>query len=197
MRFHHALDDTLGTRSGVRVLRVLAEAPPDENLTGREVARRAGISHPQAGRTLRELAEVGLVTERRFGTYALYEFNRDHWLARPVHALFEAEAGAAEELVALLAARVARCRDARAAVLTNDPQDDVEMVVLTAPGRDWDVSAALEPLGREVRHRFGSRMRTTVIERKRALDLVRRGNPRWTRIAAAGIPVYRVFPRVR
>ena len=143
------------------------------------------------------LAAVGLVTERRFGTYALYEFNRRHWLARSVHALFEAEATAGEELVALLAARVGGCRDARAAVLADDPHDDVQMVVLTAPGRDLDVMAALEPLSLEVRHRFGCRLQTTVIERRRALDLVRRGNPRWRRIASTAIPVYRVFPRVR
>jgi hypothetical protein len=86
---------------------------------------------------------------------------------------------------------------ARAAVLADDPKDDVRLVVLTAPGRDFDVMAALEPLSLEVRHRFGCRMQTTVIERKRALDLVRRGDPGWRQIASTAIPVYRVFPRVR
>jgi hypothetical protein len=197
MRRTYPLDDALGTRSRVRLLRVLAEARPDDNVTGRAVARRARVSHPQAARTQRELANVGLVTERRFGTHALFEFNRRHVLARPVEALFEAEATLGEELVALLAARVAGCADVRAAVLEDDPQDDVGIVVLTAPDRDFDVMAELEPFGREVRRRFGCRLETTVIERRRAIELVRQGSPRWRRIAETGIPVHRTFPRVR
>jgi DNA-binding transcriptional ArsR family regulator len=197
MRFDTPLEDALGTGSRVRVLRTLAEARPEENLTGREVARRARISHPQAARTLRGLAHVGLVTERRFGTYALYEFNGGHVLAEPVRALFEAEAAVGEQLLAFLAAGVARCRDVRAAVLVDDPGDDVEIAVLTAPGRDFDVMADLEPLGRRLSRRFGGHLDVTVIERRRALELIRSGDPSWRRIADRGIPVYRTIPRVR
>jgi Fe2+ or Zn2+ uptake regulation protein len=197
VKFDHPVDDALGTQSRVRVLRVLTRAKPEENVTGREVARRARISHPQVSRTLRELAEVGLVTGRKFGTYALYEFNRHHVLARPMQALFEVEEALGDDLLTFLATRVATCRHVRAAILVDDPSAEMELVVLTAPDRDLDVDVALGPVRHDVRVRFGSRLETTVIPRRRAIELARNGDARWRRIAEAGIPVYRVFPRVR
>jgi DNA-binding transcriptional ArsR family regulator len=205
MRFDQPLDDALGARSLVRILRALVLAPPELNLTGREVARRAGISHPQASRSLRSLARQGLVAERRFGTYALYEFNRRHVLARPLRMVFEFEETVGEELLTFLRRAVADRRShVRAAVLFGDvvwgPQNrsgDLELAVLCAPDRELDVEAAMVNLSDEVRRRYGNNLRILVENRKRAIEGVRQGAGPWPRIARDGIPVFRLFPHVR
>jgi DNA-binding transcriptional ArsR family regulator len=205
MRFEQPLDDAIGALSLVRILRTLALAPPELNLTGRGVARRAGISHPQASRSLRSLARQGLVVERRFGTYALYEFNRRHVLAGPLRMLFEFEEAVGEDLFTFLARAVAeRSRHVRAALLFGDvvwgPQDrsgELELAVLCAPDRELDVEAAMVDLGDEVRRRYGNPLRVLVDSRKRAIECVRQNEGPWPRIARDGIPVFRLFPRVR
>lgn len=205
MRFDQPLDDALGARSLVRILRMLVLAPPEVNLTGREVGRRARVSHPQASRCLRSLAGQGLVVERRFGTYALYEFNRRHVLARPLRLLFEFEEAAGEELITFLARAVAeRSQYVRAAVLFGDvawgrqgSNGELELAVLCGPDRELDVEAAMIDLDEEVRRRYGNRLRVLVESRKRAIECVRQGEGPWPQIARDGIPVFRVFPRVR
>jgi DNA-binding transcriptional ArsR family regulator len=205
MRFDQPLDDALGALSLVKILRTLVLAPAELNLTGREVARRAGISHPQASRSLRNLAGQGLVVERRFGTYALYEFNRRHILARPLQMLFEFEETVGEELFTFLRRAVADRRShLRAAVLFGDVvwgrQDrtgDLELAVLCAPDRELDVEAAMVDLGDEVRRRYGNHLRILVESRKRAIECARQGQGPWPRIARDGIPMFRLFPRFR
>jgi hypothetical protein len=85
----------------------------------------------------------------------------------------------------------------RSAVLVDDPDHDLHLVVLTAPGQEMDVDLGLEPVIAEVRRRYGNRVERLVVARRRAVELVRSGDPAWRRIARDGIPVFRTFPRVR
>src|SRR2546425_694151 len=62
MRLTARLDDVLVTRSHLRVLRALDSLPVGVPASGRQVARRAGISHTAASRAL-----AGLAAEVRRG----------------------------------------------------------------------------------------------------------------------------------
>lgn len=198
MKFDVPLDDILRSRSHIRILRVLISVAPELNLSGRDVARRSGVSHPRASRVLTELGEQGIVTERRHAGYALYELNKAHVLAGAVRRLFDAEQEVAEDLLTVLGRGVSRSsRHVRSAVLVDDPDDDLELVLLTAPGQEMDVDLGLEPVIEEVRRRNGNRVERLVVARRRAVELVRSGDPAWRRIARDGIPVFRTFPRVR
>ena len=64
------------------VLRVLAEASGP--LTGRRIARLAGLSHSGANRALEHLATMGVVTRRAVGPALVNELDRD---AEVVHEL--------------------------------------------------------------------------------------------------------------
>ena len=75
------LDDVLGTRSNVRVLRTLHRLLPGIAISGRDVGRRSGVSHPSATASLRTLTDLGLVRVRRARRVDYYEMNRDHLLA--------------------------------------------------------------------------------------------------------------------
>jgi DNA-binding transcriptional ArsR family regulator len=198
VRFDTLLDEILGTRSHVRVLRALAQAPSDLNVSGRELARRAGVSHPRTSEILADLTEWQIVVARRQITYALYELNKSHALASPLLRLFDAEAGIGDDLMTFLAQRVARShRHVRAAVLFGDTDTAPNLAVLTAPGRELDVEIGLAGLKDAVRRRYGCELELVVMGRRQALELVRQGNPTWTRIAETHVPVFRMFPRVR
>jgi hypothetical protein len=90
-----ALDDILGSRTHVRVLRELVVAE-DTNLTVREIARRAMTSHARVLAVLRQLTSVGFVTHQRTLTHAVHQLREDHPLASPMRSLFDGEIRAAE-----------------------------------------------------------------------------------------------------
>src|SRR3546814_87126 len=66
--------------------------------SGRELARRAGVTHPTALKALSLLVNIGLVTADRGLAGDAYDLNRNHLLAIHVASLFEAEAAIGVEL---------------------------------------------------------------------------------------------------
>jgi hypothetical protein len=85
------LDDVLRTRTHLRLLRTLALLGDPINLTGRDAARNAGVSHARAVAALQELRGLGVLRATRGATWSIYELNPDSPLAPPLRALFEAE----------------------------------------------------------------------------------------------------------
>ncbi len=82
------LDDLLGTRTKVRLLRALM--PLDRPVSGREAARLAGVSHI-ALKALEELASAGILNQGEATGQHLYTINRRHHLAPVIEQLFDAE----------------------------------------------------------------------------------------------------------
>jgi hypothetical protein len=90
MRSIQQLEDLLAGPGRIGVLRTLARA--DGPLTGRQIAKIAGLSHAGAGRFLARLHEAGLVTRTEVGRAVLHEFERGNPLVtKIVHPLFAAE----------------------------------------------------------------------------------------------------------
>ena len=85
------LDPVFQTRSHVRILRALAHLGDHINLTARDVARRAEISHPRALQVLRELERTGVVRAHRAATHAIYELDDEAPIAALVRTVFERE----------------------------------------------------------------------------------------------------------
>jgi predicted nucleotidyltransferase len=82
------LDDLLGTRTKVRLLRALV--PLDRPVSGRETARLAGVSRI-AMKALDELGLAGILNRDESTGQHLFSFNRRHHLAPVVEQLYEAE----------------------------------------------------------------------------------------------------------
>jgi len=82
------LDEVFASRTHVRVLRVLVTLDRHINLSGRDTARRAEVSHGRALTVLRHLASIGAVTST-VGPHATIYRLADHGpLAPALRALF-------------------------------------------------------------------------------------------------------------
>jgi hypothetical protein len=85
------LDEVLGSRSHVRVLRALIIKDPGENLGLRDVARLAGVSHSRTLKVLRQLMPTGVVIGHKTRRGTIYDLNDDHFLAPQLWTLFDDE----------------------------------------------------------------------------------------------------------
>lgn len=128
------LDQILGTRSKLRLLRALA--PLHRPVSGREAARLAGISR-QAISVLDDLASAGIVRRQETAGQNLYLFNRDDRLAPAILHLFDEEAGRTAELFQRLACIVEESGSAMSAAVFGSaargeagPGSDLDLLVI-------------------------------------------------------------------
>jgi predicted nucleotidyltransferase len=91
VRLNEALDDLFATGSHVRVLRALAALQSGAAVSGRELARRAGVSQPTTRDVLASLERQGLLLVVRALKRDSYRLNPDHVLVPLVRDLFDRE----------------------------------------------------------------------------------------------------------
>lgn len=91
MRIKHLLDDYLGQKSKVSILRILYRGA---ELTGREIARKAELSPRAAQQALQELYATGGVLRKTAGASYLFSLNRARYVVENILSpLFESEQG--------------------------------------------------------------------------------------------------------
>lgn len=76
MRFHEPLNDILGNRAQIKVLRLLARTRSAH--TGRELARMVGQSHNTTRYALDELERNGLIVKQQAGRSNLYSLDQEN-----------------------------------------------------------------------------------------------------------------------
>src|SRR5438067_10229242 len=170
MRLDAPLDDIFANASHVRLLRALFALPYGVGTSGRDLARRARISHPRANQVLAELAAQGLVAVQRLPRMGLYRINRRHALAEPLRELFELEPKLKSELLSLVArelkARHLPIKEARifgsAARGAMAATSDVDLALVTARESVAAVEAAAQEIAATARERFGTRLNVLV-----------------------------------
>ncbi len=86
----HPLNELFGTRSNVRLLRVLA-TEVDGPLSAADAARRAGLTVPGAQKALTSLTHAGFLTRVGGGRRYLYEIRSSDPLMKAAAAVFQAE----------------------------------------------------------------------------------------------------------
>lgn len=170
MRLDDPLDETFASASHVRMLRALFGLPADMGRSGRDLARRAAMSHPRANQVLAQLAEQGLVKVERLPRTDLYRLNRQHVLAAPLSMLFEFEPKLKIELRSLVAreirARGLPVKQARifgsAARGGMSAGSDVDLALVTSRDKVEAVEAAAQEIAEIARARFGTRINVLV-----------------------------------
>jgi predicted nucleotidyltransferase len=170
MRLDAPLDDVFGSASHVKLLRALYALPSEMGTSGRDLARRAGVSHPRAHQVLADLAEQGLVVVQRVPRTDLYRVNQHHALTKPLTKLFELEPELKFELLALIArelkARRLPVTEARifgsAARGGMAPTSDVDLALVTKRQSVAAVEAAAQEIAETARERFGARLNVLV-----------------------------------
>jgi predicted nucleotidyltransferase len=170
MRLDDPLDDIFASASHVRLLRALFYLPSDMGTSGRDLARRAGVSHPRANQVLADLAEQGVVVVQRLPRTDLYRANRSHALADPLSKLFELEPKLKFELFALIATELKARRlpvtearvfgSATRGAMTRT--SDVDLALVTAATSVEAVEAAAQQIAETARKRFGTRLNVLV-----------------------------------
>lgn len=78
--FRHILEELLGSKVQIAVLKALSLFW--KGMTGRRIAREAGVSVRAAQLALQKFVDLGLVTHRAMGNSYLYQLNRDHVLVQ-------------------------------------------------------------------------------------------------------------------
>lgn len=170
MRLEEPLDDFFASGTHVKLLRALCGLPADVPASGRDLARRAGVSHPRAAAVLATLAEQGVATVQRLPRTDLYRLNRQHVLAEPLIQLFARESDLTAELRSLIAKELRHRKlpvtQARifgsAARGGMTASSDVDLALVSARESVQAVEVAAHELSETVRKQFGIRLNVMV-----------------------------------
>lgn len=192
MRFDMPLDDVFRNRSHVRVLRALCRLPEGLAASGREIARRAGISHPTAFEALDLLVDVGLAVVDRGPVQDAFILNRDHILAASVADFFEIESAVGHKLTRFVRDRIPALTDkVRSAAIFGSvvwggsfTTSDVDLAVSCAAADVEEVEAAMAELSEEVQRRFGNRLSPLIDVHEGQSD-----TGIWKRVREEGLPL--------
>ncbi len=195
MRLEAPLDDALATASHVRVLRTLCEMPLRAPASGREIARRAGLSHPTATKVLRDLEHQGLVRAQRQVGAEGYRLNDRNLLVRPLKELFESEDAIPASLAEWLKGALEDHREIKAAYLFGSAArgsmsrtSDLDIGVVAPGARAEILEERLDPLIDDLRQRVGVPVQVVITTTSPAS--LRAGRKRlWDRIVKDGLVI--------
>lgn len=191
MRFTRLLDEVLGHKPGIVLLRILTRTGGEH--TGRELARLTGLDHKTCHTALQELARQGIIEMRRVGRALVYVLNRDHAVVEGILGpAFEKEAGLVDEY-----AREARRRvrvPVESVVLfgsvargEEEPKSDVDLLFVVADDRA--AKAAEGGIGEimgDLARRYGNVPQILFVSRNRFREGVRRGKSLYLEILKTG-----------
>jgi len=101
MKFHGISSTLFGSPARAAVLTTMLRSP-GQDLTGREVARRAGVSPPRAMEALRVLESQHMCFQRRVGRASLWRLEEQHFLVKRLAPLADLEIAPRRALIDLL-----------------------------------------------------------------------------------------------
>ncbi len=135
MRLHAFLEDVLGSRVKVNVLRMLFKFKA-KTFTGRELAESIQLTHTGVRRALRELQAANLIKIEYHGRSNLVTLNTDSNLCNLLETLFSAEANTfytfIQELKREIPQGVVSCAIfGSVARGTEEPDSDVDVLFIT------------------------------------------------------------------
>jgi len=189
--FSEVLDNILGQRSKVRILRLLLRS--HAQLTGRQIARQTDLNHATCHAALRDLARYGIVLRITAGTAHLYRLNEEHVLVKDVLSrAFGAEADLLDDY-ADTARRALRIPVESVIVYgsvargAKRPESDVDLLFVLRDGSSAEKGRKLlGPLAASLARKFG-RVPHIVFTNRRAFRAnVRRRNPFYSSIVQDG-----------
>jgi predicted nucleotidyltransferase len=199
MRLNQPLNDIFASGTHVKLLRALCTLPAGVAVSARDLARRAGVSHPRASVVLGGLAEEGVATVQRLPRTDLFGLNREHVLAELLVQVFVRESQLRFELLSFVARELKRRRlpviQARifgsAARGESTSASDVDLALVAPRESVRLVEAAAQELAETVRKRFGTRL--NVLVGSPTLDALirsgRTGRNVWQAVKREGIDV--------
>jgi len=105
MKYKNYLDEILGRKSKVKVLRYLVKF--NQGASVRELSRRIGATEPNLSVILKELEKNGILVSQKYGTALVFKLNDGHYLVeKVVIPLFVQEQSAIDDLGHFIAKRL-------------------------------------------------------------------------------------------
>ena len=142
MRLHGTIDDILGSRIKVRILRLMFRTRG--LFSGREVSRLVGFSPTHTISNLRELEAAGLILRQRAGNTDLYQLNeRNSAVNGVLEPIFNWEKNLLDELAGMFADKlgdklVSIKLFGSVAKGEEEPGSDIDLLVILKDGVDLD-----------------------------------------------------------
>lgn len=185
------LDWLFAAPSHIGVLRAIKDSP--DGMSGRAVARAAGLNHEACRMALVRLETLGVVTRILTDRTQLVRLNRASELVnRGLLPLLRAESELKEEVYSL----IRRTFRGRAKTVTvfgsvargeDRPESDMDLLIVLAGKDDEAVHDRAFDLRAEVLRRYGIEISPLVVTLRHARGKAREGNPLYADISAHGI----------
>jgi len=142
MRFHETLEEILGSRIKIRILRLFYRTKG--SYTGREIAKLIDSSQEATRRALDDLAKQGLLRRDYAGTSYIYNLNEDHMLVgKVVNKAFLAEQNSIREIARIFKEQLGK--EFYKAIIFGSvakgkerPDSDVDILVVVRDGIEMD-----------------------------------------------------------
>jgi len=176
MKFHNILDEVLGNKTKVKLLRGFFTYPEKE-FTESELQRIAGIPPASAHRNVKSLLENGLLDRKRIGKANLYSLNKEHILYPLLSSDFEVERNILVELKKVIAGAVKNLSEVELAVLFGSIAKGMERadsdvdVFIVCKGDKSQLEEKLRDLVSVIRNKFGNPFSLMIKRREELKEL--------------------------
>lgn len=204
MRLSTPLDDLFQARSHIKVLRALDRLPPGIDFSIREIARRAGVTHPTASAVLESFRKQGIVRVRRTVWADQVQVNPAHSIWKRLRPLLRWERHVRDEIGGFIASQIGdRAPWVTAAYVFGsanrddmDPDSDIDVALIVPRNEVGHTKTAMSDVADLAADRFGNRV-NIVIGSGPIEELAKAGRPGarlWRAIAKEGT---RIVPRAQ
>jgi len=192
MRYHDPLNEILGNRVQVKLLRVLVRTKG--SFTGRELARLIGYSQNQTRLALEELERNGLVVWQSAGRSHLYSADRDNIIITDfLEAGFRLEDTLLNRLADVYFTEVGK--DLVSVILFGSvakaeerPESDIDLVVVVRDKADLKVvEDRTAEASAKVTRRFGNQATALVVKKSDYERKVKQNRGFWREVVETGI----------
>ena len=161
MKFHNVLDEIVGNRTKVKLLRAFFTYPEKE-FTESELQRIAGIPQASVHRNVKYLLANGLLDRERIGKANLHSLNKEHILYPLIKNTFENERNLLSELKKSLKGSIESLSGIELAVLfgsvvkgTERADSDIDLFIISRADKS-QVEAEMKNLIQVIRNKFGN-----------------------------------------
>lgn len=182
MRFRLYLEQLLGTKAGICILRSLVRCK-GKNFTVRELGRNSGVSNVEASRTINQLKQFGIVKVQPVGkAYQISLNDKSYVLNKIVKPIFMAEEKTISELIAILKKHLTRKKIISVVVFGSvakgGKKEDSNVDLLVVVDDFDNATEAIEDASKDVDIIFHTKISPTIFTRKeftsrKNIDLVR------------------------
>ncbi len=176
MKFHNVLNDILGNKTKVKLLRAFFTYPEKE-FTEIELQRIAGIPQASVHRNVKSLLENGLLDRKRIGKANLYILNKEHILYPLLNSGFEGEKNILIELKKMIAGIVRSPSEVEMAILFGSiikgmerADSDIDIFIV-CKGDKLELEEKLKDLITFTQNKFGNPVSLLIKHYKELEDL--------------------------